>query len=692
MEALVFEAETRAADVRRRLQQDGPLFTVVLLSQGDSTRAYVFLTQLLALRVEGVADGRTLAEALPLADEQPAQVCAEDEGFGERNAMLAPIVVMRGRKVLGVCYPPALAPNPPQVLREMLEQAAPTLAPNLTTPARREPAPAFKAYPALTMPEQVAVGTVFDLEIDLSPDAVPGTISEGISLSTLPPEVKVLEFDLQVRATGMEILTDLIPRLRVDRSTCKAQPVTVTLRVTAAALEYEKLRVKVHFSYQGHYCGYAIRNVTLVTTEPRVEAGTVALLPPAPSLSDPTAIQAPGTMPAERPQAPAVRQETGALFMALLQAPVDLTLMIEEEETRPNRFTCSLLTPHLGPNVAVDDAVCELEDRHDPDAFANWLSQRMQGSVLYSPQTDRTLRGLGTALAAAIPDEVWEKVRQVAKQVRATEKRAATMLICSRDTHVPWELCRLDGMEENDPTPFLGAHLAVGRLPLQQTEDPAEAQRRLATHLDLHAMTVIWSSYGTQLPRAKDEAQLLKDYGAGEIAAKQEPVLNFLDFGPVTGLVHFTGHGTVSQGLKTAQLPLEDGVLDSLWILDQQARFRSGRPFVFLNACQVGQSVELDLGRIGIIDTLVDAGCTGCVGALWNIRDEAAPLVAREFYSRTLDEKEPASVGEALMEIRRKVKDGPPYDATYLAYVYYGHPGLKLHRAKEMDKPWRNGN
>jgi len=69
----------------------------------------------------------------------------------------------------------------------------------------------------------------------------------------------------------------------------------------------------------------------------------------------------------------------------------------------------------------------------------------------------------------------------------------------------------------------------------------------------------------------------------------------------------------------------------------------------------------------------------GFVAPLWEIHDEPARLLAEVFYQAALEEGQ--NVAEVLHQHRLT------YDragtTTPLAYIYYGHPALKLRLATE---------
>ena len=97
--------------------------------------------------------------------------------------------------------------------------------------------------------------------------------------------------------------------------------------------------------------------------------------------------------------------------------------------------------------------------------------------------------------------------------------------------------------------------------------------------------------------------------------------------------------------------------------------------FVFLNACQVGTPGR-SLGHAGgFPGVLVRGGTAGFIAPLWDVHDNDARIAAESFYQATLAEA--CSVGEALCARRKTYSD---QSTTPMAYIYYGHPSLRLSR------------
>jgi CHAT domain-containing protein len=100
------------------------------------------------------------------------------------------------------------------------------------------------------------------------------------------------------------------------------------------------------------------------------------------------------------------------------------------------------------------------------------------------------------------------------------------------------------------------------------------------------------------------------------------------------------------------------------------------RPFVFLNACQVGSGEEMLGDYAGMAEAFLYAGACAVVAPLWSIDDKIARSIALRFYERTFAEVSPA---EALREERLAAPaPGEISSSTCLAYQFFGHPTMRV--------------
>jgi CHAT domain-containing protein len=105
---------------------------------------------------------------------------------------------------------------------------------------------------------------------------------------------------------------------------------------------------------------------------------------------------------------------------------------------------------------------------------------------------------------------------------------------------------------------------------------------------------------------------------------------------------------------------------------------KSDRPLVFLNACRVGSGGLSITGLGGWANVLVGSCGVGAVIApLWSVNDALAREFARVFYDQ-LRSQPGCTVGQAVRQARRHVRDAAPHDPTWLAYTLYAHPNARI--------------
>jgi CHAT domain-containing protein len=234
--------------------------------------------------------------------------------------------------------------------------------------------------------------------------------------------------------------------------------------------------------------------------------------------------------------------------------------------------------------------------------------------------------------------------------------------------------------------PFLAAQANVGRwvLPRQQHGSRQRPRQPPPTEVQVHAAVVISGVYDqpgwNRLVEAEGEADdLLEHYGATKVEASYPKVLSCLGGDPAAELLHFAVHGIYDPTSIQNGLMLTDGeTLNPLLVAGSDL---GQAPFVFLNACQVGQGNQILGDYSGLAAEFLTAGASGVVAPLWSIKDTVAREIARDFYAKTAGGA--AGPAAALREARKAFKPGlAAQSATYLAYQFFGHPGLKLRFSK----------
>ena len=146
-------------------------------------------------------------------------------------------------------------------------------------------------------------------------------------------------------------------------------------------------------------------------------------------------------------------------------------------------------------------------------------------------------------------------------------------------------------------------------------------------------------------------------------------------------LWHFACHGDIDPTRPgKSPLHLENGsrlTPDDL-VGPAQTHLKRDRPLVFLNACRVGSGGLSLTGLGGWANVLVgECGVGAVIAPLWSVNDALACEFARVLYNQ-LRTQPGCTIGQAVRQARRHVRDAAPHNPTWLAYSLYAHPNAHV--------------
>ena len=550
------------------------------------------------------------------------------------------------------------------------------------TAARRE---SVSAWPRVEAPDYIPARKQFDVTVGFATTKQEHVIGGPVALP-VPSGTNVIDVDVELISDGLDALDGWSKRLRVDVRNPTAALATFRFvgRDPTGPEPVHLTTIDVRYVVHGDVCGTATRPLVVGA------AGEVAA--PAPVSYG----------------SPWLAQPAAATRIELDASPVGIDLTIEIAKPDGNastgRYVCRLYSPHP---IAADRGPHDMDLGQEAKSFAKSIVEEVR-AVASDPFVENVLASEADLITDMLPAEAIDALREVGAIVAPNPP---TVLIVSADPYVPWELARIDPPLFAELPPYLGAQAVVGRwlriAPKSATTAAgvARPRHRPPPHppytIDVQHMAVMAGMYKeasglARLPMAEEEASALaKTYDAIPLAASLQSLKHLLDatlehhFAKIggAGAVHFAGHGDFDPTRPDAStLYLSDGrPLSSL-------AFRSAnyggdgqpQPLIFLNACMIGIGGEI-LGAAGGFPGNCLAGGFGAVlGALWEVNDVVARDVALEFWRRALptDGTKPESIGVILRDIRSKFVSGGEAVpvATYLSYVYYGHPCLTLQR------------
>jgi hypothetical protein len=319
------------------------------------------------------------------------------------------------------------------------------------------------------------------------------------------------------------------------------------------------------------------------------------------------------------------------------------------------------------------------------------------------------LDGLGGTISDQVPQEAFDALRRVWTAVKAQRGAEAIpdVLLLTAETSVPWELALLAPPLDPARPAHLLSQVNVSRWML----NPASAYHTPPATLSVRNLAALFGRYApggnwAPLPKALEEAQYLTQHCRAEsFEATLDNIVRVLkgqipdlppDW-PGVQLIHFAGHGEMGRSDAIAStLVMNDGTPIPAMYFRGATVASKARPFIFLNACQVGAAQRALGNYAGFAGMCMHAGFSGVVAPLWSVNDVIACEVAKRFYDAALvaaaSGRSPPSVASIFRELRSertatyKSKDrATNQDRDYstvtpLAYVVYGHPNLVLTR------------
>jgi hypothetical protein len=478
----------------------------------------------------------------------------------------------------------------------------------------------------------VGLGAEPDAEVAGTPLVVPDRIVGDYTMT------------IQVIADGFH-LTRQGESWRVDLRVTGATPYPTTVLHLAADRQDRPVvagAVRAMYSIDGQAIGLAVRPIAVVR-----DASLLATAQPPPA-AEPLDVMLPTD-----------------------ETPPDLTVRIEIGEPA-GRLILQLLASDRSVGTGSDPLVVDIGT--EPGLFLRSVIRKMNAAE-GQPGMYQILMGIGLTIAEQLPTEFWDAITAVAD--RAGD-RPPTILFLSAEPYVPWELAVMDTPIDPNLPPFLAAQASVGRWVLGQRRPKLPPP----SHLDVKSIAVVSGIYSQPgwdrlLDAEEEAAQISAAYGATNVNAASQDVRRLVGGDPSADLLHFAVHGQYDPDGEIDGIVLVDGLtLDPMQVRGSPL---SARPFVFLNACQVGSGDAVLGDYAGMAEAFLFAGASGVIAPLWSIDDVLARELALRFYEKALAGGSPADI---LREERAAFRDDPAtISSTYLAYQYFGHPHMTITRA-----------
>jgi hypothetical protein len=361
----------------------------------------------------------------------------------------------------------------------------------------------------------------------------------------------------------------------------------------------------------------------------------------------------------------------GALAVDPQARPPDLLVRILQSPDRDERhFDLTVSSPHL--------------DEYKQGVSVPWHLPRATRDIVYGFMEAFTtsdpggrkaaLIGAGRDLFDATPPEFQQAFGAL---VAGDEPLLKTIYVVTSEPFIPWELMvPSDGSKSRPP---LGVEFSVGRWVHPQHLSPPQM-------LPIVDSYVIAPNYrgDKKLEFSAAEAQFVVDSFNGQrISPAFIRTIDAALSARGATLLHLICHGVDApsgqvleldpdEKLREVQVGGINGVIQS--VAEQ-------RPFVFINACQVGRAAPSLVGTGGFAARFTKLGARCVIAPIWSVKDSVAGKVARRFYERVRSEPT-TPFATILRDIRALAYEGDDPEDSYAAYCFYGDP-----RAAQASSP-----
>jgi hypothetical protein len=492
-----------------------------------------------------------------------------------------------------------------------------------------------KAYPLIQCEDIVVAGQEFTLEVGLSKKAVLGVTGGEM----IRPDRGRDPYQLTIRVLTPGMAIRHGEHWKETREVTADNPYpTVELHVTPEpqAEGTRPGKITVDYSIGSQPMGMAERNLVVIRDE------------------------------SFRARARVGPQEEAEFPMPPLKGAPHITVKIWDWDNGKLRWTIDL-DPDLS-GIEINDDAWFSDIGASPETFTSRLVSDLD-NYDEDKGIEKTVRSYSRQLSEKVPEGVWPVVAEVRRMVKAPP----SVLIMTQEPYLPWELAQVpEEYRDKKLGEVLGTHAAVARWVLAKRPPPPDA-----TAVEVKGIGVIAGLYqgNSALKHAiAERKEMMLSYKASEIPAQRSPFIKYLDKSK-DQVIHFAVHGEYAASPSEDGIILEDGIVPQSTI---DGSTLAAKPLVFINACKLGGAGKLLDEYSGMASAFLVAGGCGVIAPLWSIRDDISARVASEFYKAVFTKNIP--VAEALRRLRTKFMRRGYKSATCLAYLYYGHPALKLSR------------
>lgn len=654
------------AEALAKVRQAGTSSRFVIIKRAEGAQVYFYLYPLKPTlrQLQESPEDLTVAQALQLHEWESSPTL--DSSVSVTGLAEDSYVVTRNGEALGYCIitadtiiPKPNAPSPsPTTIDRGLEPEMSGAEPDddiftgpdrgaaeEAVPAKMEPnvaPPAFEAYPDISDPGTLEPGQNFEVTVKFSKEADQTLDTTAGTFAVARPEENDFA-EVSLMAKGADIEQNQLAKIFLDLKSSA----TFNCKVQDGA---EEVVLYASFYYKKQPMTMATRRLSVQEDAHR---------PSTPPLPDP-----------DTPSDGCLLNIQGISFE---EDAIDVTASVIYDK-RAGKLIWDLVSIHDEDTHHI--AEVEVDDTR---AFARDLGTKL-ALVKYAGENggNNLIATLGQQIADLIPNELFTLLRQAYTKIGP--QRPPRLLIWTEEPYIPWELAydvrlQFDGQFD----PILALQVSVGRWLKQK-----RVVYPLPARLDVTTFSAMAGDYSGSYTQAKLEEAikekefLVSQFQATPVEALCKKLLALTSGQPKAGhLLHMALHGVSNPTLNEQLISLQDGDLLAESLM---GAYTCGQipaiSFLFLNACQVGTPGDTLGQASGFPGVLLNKGTLGFIAPLWNVHDIFARPFCEQFYQETLGKERP--VGDVLLELRRHYREHWAETLTHLAYIYYGHPNLKL--------------
>jgi CHAT domain len=482
-------------------------------------------------------------------------------------------------------------------------------------------------------PDPVPPGTTFDARVYADTRGfAPGETGTALALPARG-ELKLSVW--LVVSAHFEVLGEDSGFMTIRRDANRSDVVVFRLRAIRATAESEESGISALFALNGRPVG-SVRRLLQVAEESRAPVSVRAARSPDPALVvEPTARQP------------------------------DLTVEIERMPGGGDQqFSCRVSTPLLAEYT--DGVTAPWELRSTTGAIVRSYMAGFTSALASDEQRRAALVGAGVRLFDAAP----ENFRHAYGEIVGAGHPLCSIYVVSSEPYIPWEL--MIPKRNGEPQDALGVAHSVGRWVHDQHVSPLQ---RIAIE-DSYVIAPRYRGAKTlSFSQAEAEFVCAKFSGREIRPALFANIESELGSRGVT-LLHVICHGTAGDdGSQAIELDPDETLND--FTLEGMKGVRRAvatkKPFVFINACEVGRPAPALVGTGGFAAAFIALGARCVIAPIWSVKDSVAGKAALEFYQQVLDHPE-RPFAEILRDLRRRAYEGDDVEDSWAAYCFYGDP------------------